>query len=98
MTTKKFLDRYDSKQGFTEDELEDLWWGDLLDIHTPVVRDEEYGEPDRWNTLVDKVIRIENRYFMWSGIVWPLWNLKTLERPIIWEKLPSMLCTMLPSK
>lgn len=65
MTTKEFLDRYDSiSECFTERELEDLWWDDLLDEHTPVVAPEEYGEPGRWNTLVSKVIQIKNRYFM----------------------------------
>lgn len=64
MTTKEFLDRYDSNDKFSETELEDLWWDDLLDIHVPVVAPEEYGEPGRWNTLVSKVIQIENRYFM----------------------------------
>lgn len=65
MKIQEFLDRYDSvSEAFTERELEDLWWGDLLDVYIPVIRDEEYSEPDRWNTLVDKVIRVENRYFM----------------------------------
>lgn len=64
MTTKEFLGRYDSNDEFSETELEDLWWDDLLDVHAPTVRDKEYGEPDRWNTLVDKVIKIEDRYFM----------------------------------
>ena len=65
MKTQDFLDRYDSvSECFTERELEDLWWDELLDVNIPVVRDKEYGEPDRWNTLVDKVIKVENRYFM----------------------------------
>ena len=64
MTTKEFLDRYDNKKYFTESELEDLWWGDLLDVEIPVVGKEEYAEPDRWNTSVSKVIQIEDRYFM----------------------------------
>ena len=56
MTTKEFLDRYDNKKYFTENELEDLWWGDLLDIEIPVVGKEKYAEPDRWNTSVSKVL------------------------------------------
>ena len=63
MTIKEFFDTY-NKQAFTEEELEDLWWGDLLEIHTPEVAPEEYGEPDRWNTMVSKVIQVEDRYFM----------------------------------
>jgi hypothetical protein len=64
MTTKEFLDRYDSKDNFTETELEDLWWGDLLDEHAPEVAPEEYSDPDRWNIMVSKVIKVEDRYFM----------------------------------
>ena len=65
MTTKEFLDRYDSvSEAFTERELEDLWWDDLLDIEVKMVRGVESGEPDRWNIWQDKVIQIENRYFM----------------------------------
>lgn len=65
MTTKEFLDRYDSvSECFTERELRDLWWDDLLDEHTPEVGPEEYGEPDRWNTCVSRVIQVEDRYFM----------------------------------
>ena len=64
MTTKEFLKRYDNKIYFTEQELEDLWWDDLLETHAPVVQDEEYDQPDRWNILVTKVIQIDDRYFM----------------------------------
>ena len=65
MTTKEFLNRYDSaSECFTEQELEDLWWDDLLDINVVEVGKEEWEEPDRWNTCVSKVIQIENRYFM----------------------------------
>lgn len=64
MTTKEFLNRYDNKDYFSEEELRDLWWDDLLDEHAPVVRDEEYGSPSRWNIPVDKVIQVEDRYFI----------------------------------
>ena len=64
MTTKEFLDRYDNNDKFSETELEDLWWGDLLDKHAPEVAPEEYAEPDRWNTMVSKVIKVEDKYFM----------------------------------
>ena len=71
MTIKEFLDRYDSvSECFTERELEDLWWDDLLDEYPVEVGAEEYGEPDRWNTWVSRVIQVENRYFMiyvWRG-------------------------------
>ena len=64
MTTKEFLKRYDKKKYFSEEELRDLWWGDLIDEYIPVVGKEEYAEPDRWNTSVSKVIQVEDRYFM----------------------------------
>lgn len=65
MTTQEFLDRYDSvSECFTEQELEDLWWNDLLDVDVIDAADEEWGKPDRWNTSVTRVVKIENRYFM----------------------------------
>jgi hypothetical protein len=64
MTTKEFLQRYDDSGYFTEQELEVLWWDDLLETHAPTVQDEEYSEPDRWNILVNKVIQVDDRYFM----------------------------------
>ena len=63
MTTKEFLDRYDSKKHFTEDELYRLWINDTEDLFEEV-REEEYGEPHRWNTPVDRIIKVEDRYFM----------------------------------
>jgi hypothetical protein len=67
MTTKEFLDRYDSKQGFTEDELYQLWINDLFDFDDKNVKEVEgevWGTPDRWNTCVTRVLQIEDRYFM----------------------------------
>lgn len=68
MKTQEFLDRYDSKQGFTEDELYRLWINDLFDEEdedkVKEVRGEELGEPHRWNIPVDRVIKVEDRYFM----------------------------------
>ena len=69
MTTKEFLDRYDSvSETFTEDELFRLWIDDLFDEEDEdkikKVRGKEYGKPHRWNVSVNKVIKIENRYFM----------------------------------
>jgi hypothetical protein len=69
MKIQEFLDRYDSvSETFTEDELFRLWIDDLFDEEDEdkikEVRGEEYGEPHRWNVPVNKVIKIENRYFM----------------------------------
>jgi hypothetical protein len=63
MTTKEFLDKYDSEQGFTEDELYRIWNNDTEDDFEEV-RGEEYGEPGRWNIPVDRVIKVDNRYFL----------------------------------
>ena len=63
MKTQEFLDRYDSKQGFTEDELYRIWINDTEDGFEEV-REEELGEPHRWNIPVDKVIKVGDRYFM----------------------------------
>jgi hypothetical protein len=66
MTTKEFLDKYDSvSEPFTDQELEALWWDDLFEDHVPkLVREVESGEPGRWQIPQDKVIQIEDRYFM----------------------------------
>ena len=66
MTTKEFLDKYDSvSEPFTDRELEDLWWDDLFEDYVPkLVREVESGEPGRWQIPQDKVIQIEDRYFM----------------------------------
>ena len=69
MDTKEFLNRFDNKDSFTSDELYRLWIGDV-DINYTLEEDEQWGEPDRWNTCVTKVIKIEDRYFMiyaWKG-------------------------------
>lgn len=66
MTTKEFLDKYDSvSEPFTDPELEALWWDDLFEDYVPkLVREVESGEPSRWQIPQDKVIQIEDRYFM----------------------------------
>lgn len=65
MTTKEFLGRYDSNDKFSETELEDLWWDDLFEDYVPkLMREVESGEPGRWQIPQDKVIKIEDRYFM----------------------------------
>ena len=64
MTNKEFLKRYDKKKSLTEVELKQLWRNELLDEVPEIVRDEEYSIPGRWNIPVDKVIKVEDRYFM----------------------------------
>lgn len=72
MTTTEFLNKYDTKYRFSEQELFELWIDELFDDISDVaqVGEEEYGEPDRWNTCVTKVLRVEDRFFMiycWRG-------------------------------
>lgn len=65
MKIQEFLERYDSNDEFSETELEDLWWDDLFEDYVPkLMREVESGEPGRWQIPQDKVIKIENRYFM----------------------------------
>lgn len=60
MTIKEFLDRYDNKKEFSEEELYELWRSKEI----AVAEEETWEEPDRWDTLVTKVLQIGNRYFM----------------------------------
>ena len=64
MTNKEFLKRYDKKKLLTENELKQLWQNELLDETPEIVRGEEYSIPGRWNIPIDKVIKVEDRYFM----------------------------------
>ena len=62
MTTKEFLDKYDSNEAFTEEELSELWSGDT-DVELYTIGDKEWSEPGRWNTCVSQVIQVQDRYF-----------------------------------
>ena len=61
MTTKEFLDKYDSGQQFTEEELYRLWIGDV-DIEAEDI-EEGVGEQYRWQHIEWRVIKIQDRYF-----------------------------------
>lgn len=60
MTTQEFLDKYDSKEYFTEDELENIWWGDGIEYTTI---EEGSGDQYRWTHIEYKIIKIGDRYF-----------------------------------
>lgn len=61
MTTKDFLDRYDNNDYFTKEELEDLYWGDIVGTFQQV--DEYTGELSRWSHLESKIYKVQDRYF-----------------------------------
>ena len=66
MTVKEFLTRYDKKETFTEDELKDIYWGDLEwedDDEGVEEIDEEIEEKRRWSQFVYKYVKIGSRYF-----------------------------------
>ena len=61
MTTKEFLDRYDSNVDFTEEELHDIWVGDTeIEMNTI---EEGNGEQYRWNHEEWQIVKIGDRYF-----------------------------------
>ena len=66
MTVKEFLTRYDNKETFTENELKDIYWGDLeWDDDDEGVQEieEEADEIRRWSQFVYKYIKIGDRFF-----------------------------------
>jgi hypothetical protein len=65
MTVKEFLNRYDNKETFNEDELKDLFWGDVeaSDGMEFEEIEEEADEKRRWSQFVYKYIMIGGRYF-----------------------------------
>ena len=91
MKTQEFLDRYDSvSEAFTERELYELWINDLFDFNDENVKEVEgevWGEPDRWNTCVTRVIQTECQeeyYDIQPDEVYPVE--KTI---IVWEGIPK---------
>lgn len=61
MTTQEFLNKYDSKELFTERELRCIWCGDT-NIEAEDI-DEGIGERYRWVHVEWRVIKIQDRYF-----------------------------------
>lgn len=56
MENKEFLKKYDSKQEFTDSELNDLVW-EMEEVET------KYGENRRWYRKVTTIFKVEDRYF-----------------------------------
>lgn len=61
MTTEDFLNKYDLKKTFTEEELYRLYIGDV-DIEVEDI-DKGTGEQNRWDHIEWRVIKIKDRYF-----------------------------------
>ena len=62
MTTQEFLQRYDNKETFSEDELYRIWIGDT-EIEATDIEEGIGDELDRWNHVEWRVIKIQDRYF-----------------------------------
>lgn len=62
MTTKEFLDKHDSKECFTEEELYRIWIGDT-EIEATDIEEGIGDELDRWNHVEWRIIKIQDRYF-----------------------------------
>lgn len=63
MTALEFITRYDNGDTFTENELQDIYWGDFEgDIGSEEI-DEEIGEKRRWSQYITKIILVCGRYF-----------------------------------
>lgn len=69
MTVKDFLNKYDNEERFNEDELRDLYWGDLEEDDDDLVQqiEEEADEKRRWSQIITKILKINGRYFSVYG-------------------------------
>jgi hypothetical protein len=65
MTVKEFLNRYDNKEVFNEDELREIFNGDLDEEEGDYISviEESYGEPRRWSRFHHQYLKINDRYF-----------------------------------
>ena len=67
MTVQEFLDRYDNKEQFNEEECRDLFWGDLEDYEELKLIDEEHDENRRWSYMSYRYFQIHDRFFRFSA-------------------------------
>ena len=65
MTVKEFLKRYDNGEHFDENELKDLYWGEIDAEYGDEIQecDEEADEKRRWSQFISKYYKINDRYF-----------------------------------
>ena len=69
MTTQNFIIRYDNKEHFSEEELQDMFWGDFDDAYLEPIEIIE-GDHHRWNYTSSRIYKIEdNRYFEFSAFL-----------------------------
>ena len=61
MTVSEFLQRYDNKDTFTEDEIHDLYCGDIEGEIEEI--EEIEGEHHRWMYYNTKILKMQDRYF-----------------------------------
>jgi hypothetical protein len=68
MKVKEFLNRYDSKETFDEDELRAIFNGDLDEEDGDYISliEEDYDEPRRWSRFHSQYMKINDRYFYMS--------------------------------
>ena len=66
MKNKEFLDRYDAKDKFSEDELEMMAWGESPTKSELI--EENAGDEGRWYRYMNTIFEVDNRYFSlnWS--------------------------------
>lgn len=69
MTVNEFLERYDKGDHFNEDELRDLYWGDIEAEPGEIIEecDEEEDEKRRWSQFIYKFIKMNDRYFCFTA-------------------------------
>lgn len=65
LTVTEFLARYDVGETFTEEELKDIFWGNLKKNEDDCVKciEDDYGENRRWSRMYYRYWLIGNRYF-----------------------------------
>ena len=66
MKSSEFLKLYDEKYQFTEEELHDLFWGDLIDDNCEFI-EKDVDENRRWSAMNCRYYKIGNRYFGFYG-------------------------------
>ena len=68
MTAQEFLNRYDKKERFNEDELRALFWGDFgCETDNIEEIEEETDEKRRWSQFVYKYVRVNDRFFCFTA-------------------------------
>lgn len=69
MTTLEFLEKYDNNYIFSENELHDMFWGDLFDDDENVnlIEEDDSGEHHRWCYYQNNYVKIRDRYFCFCG-------------------------------